>query len=453
MKRVLLILAVALAAASPAAATWSFTFTAADQGAVTDLAVLTRFQTTIRNTGSTADTYILTLVKDVPAEWACSLCEGLVCYPPWVTQLNIPLQPGQETVVDVDLTPLATEGAGAAVVTVTSQGAPALSVTRTFRVVSTGVQVLLVDGDGGQQLEDYYTPALAAGEVTWARWPREEAGALSSLELEDFAAVVWYSTGVAPGLDDADRSALAYYLQHGGALLLGGQDLAWQAGDPGSPWYTAQTASWLQVVLGVAHAGAAAGAGTVSALPTAPFSLSFTGTLNGAGGAGNSTSPDALLAAGAGVAAQTYSTGQRAAVASTWGAGRSLFCGYALESLAAGERAGLIDGFLDWALGRASSVPDGALAFAAAVRAEPNPFNPATTLRFEVAAAGAVRVEICDLRGRVVRALVDRVLAAGPAQVAWDGRDDRGAALPSGVYLARVSAGGVNGATKLVLAK
>jgi flagellar hook assembly protein FlgD len=60
---------------------------------------------------------------------------------------------------------------------------------------------------------------------------------------------------------------------------------------------------------------------------------------------------------------------------------------------------------------------------------------------------------VCDLRGRVVRTLADRVMAAGPAQVAWDGRDDRGAALPSGIYLARVNAGGAGSTTKLVLAK
>lgn len=453
MIRILVAVSALLAISAPALASWSFSFTAPDQGAVTDLAVLTRFQTTIRNTGSTADTYTLTLVKDVPAAWACSLCEGLVCYPPWVTQLTIPLQPGQETHVDVDLTPLAEQGTGLAHVTVASQGDPAQSVTRTFRVVSSGVQVLLVDGDGGQQFEDFYTPALAAGDVTWARWPRDEAGALSSPELDGFTAVIWYSSGMAPGLNDADRSALAYFVQHGGTLLLAGQDLAWQAGDPGSPWYTSQTVSWLQVVLGTAHAGAAAGAVEVASLPGAPFGRYFTGTLNGAGGAGNSTSPDALQAVGAGTLAHTYRNGQWAAVSSTWGAGRSLFCGYALESLATPERAILLEGFLDWALGRPSGVPGGLPSAAAPVSAAPNPFNPSTTLRFAVPAAGSVRAEICDLRGRVVRTLADRMMAAGPAQVAWDGRDDRGAALPSGVYLARVTIGEVTGATKLVLAK
>ncbi|MBK8166903.1 MAG: T9SS type A sorting domain-containing protein [bacterium] len=453
MIRILLSLAALLALAAPASASWSFTFTAADQGAVTELAVLTRFQTTLRNTGTTADTYTVTMVKDMPAAWACSFCEGQVCYPPWLTQLTINLQPGQETYIDVDLTPLADQGTGIAHVTVASQGSPALSVARAFRVVSTGVQVLLVDGDGGQQLEDYYTPALATGDVTWARWPRDEAGALSSPELDAFAAVIWYAEGMAPGLDDVDRTALAYYVQHGGMLLLAGQDLAWQAGDPASPWYTPQSAAWLQVVLGASHAGAATGAIGVAALPGAPFGTSFTGTLNGAGGAGNSTSPDALQAVGSGVAAHTYLGGPSAAVASTWGAGRSLFCGYALESLAAGERALLLDAFLDWALGRPSAVPDGRLPLAWAVRAAPNPFNPSTTLRFEVASPGPVRVEICDLRGRVVRALADRVMAAGPAQLPWDGRDDRGATLPSGIYLARLTAGDATGATKLVLAK
>ncbi|MBM4131676.1 hypothetical protein FJ250_11725, partial [bacterium] len=61
------------------------------------------------------------------------------------------------------------------------------------------------------------------------------------------------------------------------------------------------------------------------------------------------------------MAAHAYGGGQRAAVSAAWGAGRSLFCGYALESLAAGERSGLIDGFLDWALGRPTDVPDGRL--------------------------------------------------------------------------------------------
>lgn len=452
--RLLCALALVLGAALPAAAEpFAFTFTADDQGAVTGLGVVTRFTTTIRNTGTSPDTYTVTMAKDMDAAWSCSFCQGTTCYPPFVQQISFPLAPGAETLVDVDLTPMTNQGSGEVLVTVASIGSPSLAGARTFRVVTTGVQVLLVDGDGGQQLEDYYVPALAAGEVTWARWPRDEAGALEAPELSGFAAVIWFANGVAPGLDDADRSALAYYLQHGGTLLLIGEDLARQACDPGSPWYSAQAAAWFEVVLGAGYGGSAAGATRVAGMPGAPFGSGFWTTLNNVGGANNSVAPAGLLALGSGVIAQTYGSSLWAAVASTWGSGRSLYCGYQVESFASGVVIGFVDEFLDWALGRPSSVPGGLPGLMRAVDAVPNPFNPTTELRLVAAAPGLARAEICDVRGRVVRRLEERVGAAGPLALVWDGRDGRGIPLPSGVYVARVSAPGIAGSTKLVLAK
>lgn len=70
--------------------------------------------------------------------------------------------------------------------------------------------------------------------------------------------------------------------------------------------------------------------------------------------------------------------------------------------------------------------------------AVPNPFNPRTELRFELARAGRVQLEIYDVRGRRVRNLVDRDLGAGPHTTSFDGCDDDGAALASGVYYVRI---------------
>jgi hypothetical protein len=73
----------------------------------------------------------------------------------------------------------------------------------------------------------------------------------------------------------------------------------------------------------------------------------------------------------------------------------------------------------------------------------PNPFNPNTTLRFDLAKSGVVRLDIVDVRGRIVRSLVRcRQAAAGEHRVVWDGRDDRGQRLASGVYEARLLADG-----------
>jgi hypothetical protein len=73
--------------------------------------------------------------------------------------------------------------------------------------------------------------------------------------------------------------------------------------------------------------------------------------------------------------------------------------------------------------------------------AYPNPFGPTTTLRFELAAAGAVTVTIVDDHCRTVRILVDGVLAAGVHAVAWDGTDTHGALLPNGIYGCVIDAG------------
>jgi len=69
----------------------------------------------------------------------------------------------------------------------------------------------------------------------------------------------------------------------------------------------------------------------------------------------------------------------------------------------------------------------------------PNPFNPTTTLRFSVPDAGAVRLVIYDVNGRLVLALVDGTLDAGTHEAVWDGQDAAGRDASSGVYLYRLT--------------
>jgi len=65
----------------------------------------------------------------------------------------------------------------------------------------------------------------------------------------------------------------------------------------------------------------------------------------------------------------------------------------------------------------------------------PNPFASSTTITFDLPEAGPASVTIYDVTGRLVTTITDRVFAAGPARVVWNGRDPRGRRLPSGVYL------------------
>ena len=68
----------------------------------------------------------------------------------------------------------------------------------------------------------------------------------------------------------------------------------------------------------------------------------------------------------------------------------------------------------------------------------PNPFNPRTEVVFELPAAGSVRLQVFDLRGRRLRDLVHGSLTAGRHAVVWAGDDDEGRGLPSGVYCLRL---------------
>jgi hypothetical protein len=71
----------------------------------------------------------------------------------------------------------------------------------------------------------------------------------------------------------------------------------------------------------------------------------------------------------------------------------------------------------------------------------PNPFNPGTSIRFDLAQATHAQLAVFDVRGRLIRTLVDAPLAPGPHQVRWDGRAADGAPQASGVYYYRLMAG------------
>lgn len=82
----------------------------------------------------------------------------------------------------------------------------------------------------------------------------------------------------------------------------------------------------------------------------------------------------------------------------------------------------------------------------------PNPFNPTTSIQF-VAGGGRTSLRIFDLRGRLVRTLVDGALPPGRRHVAWDGRDDSGQRVASGVYVYALSEGGESYRGSMVLAR
>ena len=84
----------------------------------------------------------------------------------------------------------------------------------------------------------------------------------------------------------------------------------------------------------------------------------------------------------------------------------------------------------------------------------PNPFNPDTTIKYDLAESADVTLQIYNVLGQVVRTLVaSEAQNAGRYQIRWSGMDDRGVSVSSGIYFYRISAGEFQNVRKLMLLK
>ncbi len=88
----------------------------------------------------------------------------------------------------------------------------------------------------------------------------------------------------------------------------------------------------------------------------------------------------------------------------------------------------------------------------------PNPFNPATTIDFYINGSGdggfdLVKLEIFNILGQSVRTLINESLYPGQHSIIWDGKNENGSQMASGVYLYRLKIGDTSKARKMMLLK
>ena len=84
---------------------------------------------------------------------------------------------------------------------------------------------------------------------------------------------------------------------------------------------------------------------------------------------------------------------------------------------------------------------------------EPNPFNPATRIRFDLAQQGQAEIRIFAVSGCCIRTLVSGTLRGGRHEVTWNGLDDAGRRVSSGVYFYRLRTDDYSATRKLIVMK
>ena len=83
----------------------------------------------------------------------------------------------------------------------------------------------------------------------------------------------------------------------------------------------------------------------------------------------------------------------------------------------------------------------------------PNPFNPVTVIRYQLPHAADVKIDVFNIAGRLVKTIVDEHQEAGYKEGAWDGTNEAGEKVASGVYMYRMEAGDYTSKRTMVLLK
>lgn len=397
------------------------------------------------NAGLNPDTYVVSLdTAGLPAGWTAHLSyDGQD-----VGSATIPLAPGERALFNLTID-AATGGEGTVILTMHANSAGTPDRQLRYKVITPDRRVLLVDDDGAATFEtQYFAPAIAAAGKTFGTWDRS-ASPVTGAELAEFDIVVWQCGLSYPTVDADDRAALTQYLDGGGRLFITGQEIGWEMADQGGA-----ALAWYNTYLHANFVRDDTNDMSITGVAGDPIGGGLTLTISGGDGANNQTYPDAISPRGAGASAcLIYSPTYTAAIRADNGSHRVVYLGFGFEAINnPTARATLMQRSLDWLLPYVADAGD-QVPSPRRLTAAPNPFNPRTEISFALGAPGAVRLELYDLRGHLVRVLADGDLEAGEHRVPWDGRDDAGRALPSGSYLCRLAAEGRQVARKLTLVR
>jgi hypothetical protein len=262
----------------------------------------------------------------------------------------------------------------------------------------------------------------------------------------EYRKVIWHTSTADNPLTASEQSLIEYYLNHGGKLFLTGEDIDEQLA--GTDFYVN--------VLHCSSAGPGANF-QLTGVPGNPFTQGTTLFLAGGTGAGNSQSPSAVAPTGGAVLAYTYNNGGQGAGIS-WNNGTTGLAYFAFNFEAASGLAAttprrvVLNNILNWFGTLSPVVPEkdrvpGPLTYDLKQN-WPNPFNPSTVLSYDIRAASFVFLRVYDTSGRWVTTLVNDRQSAGTHQVTFDG-----SGLASGIYLAKLEAGGMTITRKMVLMK
>lgn len=214
-----------------------------------------------------------------------------------------------------------------------------------FVYITDDVEALVVDDDGGEPFEDYFTAALDGAGMSYGVWNRG-ADQLTIEVADTFDVLVWNVGFAFPTLDADDKAFLANYLDSGKALFITGQDVGWDlnVGDPDPAWYQQYLhATWIRDDTNIYE---------LDGVPDDPVTDGLNLNIQGGTGANNQEYPDEIAAADADATEILYYTGGFCGAVRSMDSGsraRVVYLGFGFEAIAdAQDRQDLLANALAW---------------------------------------------------------------------------------------------------------
>lgn len=320
--------------------------------------------------------------------------------------------------------------------------------TDSFSLIIGHPAVILVDDDGGDDLEEAYRTVLAESlNVFHDEWCIAEEGSPQGAWLSNSQVAIWFTgADTMTTLEPNDIAALTYFLDQGGRLFITGSGIGRDIGQ--EPFY----GDYL-------HAGYAGTTMDYVAWGVAGHPL-----------VGESllvllwTETKEMISVSAGDSMLYYDTGGVAAVTYA-GDYQVVYFGFRFDAIEEGAPVGIrkhemMGRILDWmGITKVDGEEDGEELVLGEPprllgRSRPNPFSDLATIHYLVPGRASepvpVRLSVYNILGQQVRTLVDATQVPGEHAVTWDGRSAAGTEAGSGIYFLRLEAGGASEAVKLV---
>ena len=419
----------------------------------------------IKNEGLLEDTYEISINYDGPAGWLHSFSTVNGVFDIGETD-QATVAPGDSTEVIVEISANTISGYGITTVESISLNNNLVGNSLQLRFATYDMSTLIVD-DEPLTYENYGTVLLDSLNVDYGV-VSSQAVATASNGLNPFNKVIWMCAGNEGNPITQNKiDVISDYLDNGGNIYLSGNNIAYHLADPESPYYTIDREAFLNDYLHAAYIEKDYSIRVMRGIAGDPITGNIA-TAPVIGGTGGNTATDNFMnqIAPADAANPIFSfligpndySGIKAIHNGPNGNGSVVFTTFGFESFASADiRYEMIDKTLQWfdnPTGIENRSEPGVVYEFELKPNYPNPFNPETYIAFTIPANMAsenVSLVIFNQLGQKVKTLINESLSSGYYETKWDGMDQVGREVASGVYFYKLQADRLSETRKMLL--